>query len=157
MTAGIGSPLQRTYEWVRRLFGFHSPTLAEFLEQAFNEEDRRVAELFYDTWADRVLLNVQVGDGNHALGNGDEFYAKAWIVFFRPPFRVGSVWILANHAEDELGSIVMQHGKRQVYYDYGSSLYPIAENLREFFARLQAAGWSWPELRLADENSTSET
>jgi hypothetical protein len=135
----------RMIERLTRRFGLARSIVAEVVTQAFCADDLDTALAFYGApWPEKKYCHVQIGDGLHGLDNVDEFYARAWITFFRPPFRVSDFWYLANHAEDDFGAIAMQSGSSTIFYEYNSTYRELAPSFRVFIAKLQAAGWSIP-------------
>lgn len=132
--------LRELFNWRR-----HSPErLEEVINVVFPERQRLFAVSFYSKWYREDFLNVQLGDGNDMLSK-KAFLRSAWFFFTWPPIDYGALWIIGQHAEDELATVVLSKESGRIHYSVApddSELIELASNLESFVADLKKAGWS---------------
>lgn len=128
---------------IARLFGKGRST-QEVVWRAFPEDQRDFAVEFYASWPDGEYLVVELGDGFHDLTR-EGFYRSAIFCFGPRPVDMVDYVILGGDLEDEEGMVVLDKPTGKVFYAYevyDNRAIELANDLRDFLANLQGAGWS---------------
>lgn len=102
--------------WIMRGWRRKRATLEE-IAQLFRPEDQDAAIAFYRNWLGNCPLVVSFGDGDWGEMKKDRFFSNATI-YFVPPFRVGTVVVVANDSEDPMRCIAVERATGRIVCVY---------------------------------------